>query len=167
MKTKVIKIGVIGPRSYNIGGHDNDNPVRENIRVEIRQLVKNHTKDDTALLGITSLALGAEQDFAKICCDANIDYMVYTPYEDQESKWSSLPNAVEEYKLLYKNAISRISLGDGGYSPKKILLKNKKIVKDADIIIFVENPLKRVYSELITMAKLLGKGVYVVVPGKN
>lgn len=132
------KIGIIGPRSYMLGGHDYNNELRISLRSKFTNILNNLSNQKIPLLGFTGLGLGCEQDFAIACFERNIEYIGMLPFQKQEAAWKDLPIVQKVYKELIDNSKHYIVLEDGGYSPKKILNKYKKIIEISDIIILVQ-----------------------------
>lgn len=156
------KISILGPKSWSIGGHDIDHPIRQIIRQKIDKFLDTLITDNKVIIGLTGLSLGVEQDFAIALIAKNIDYKVYLPYLDQENYWENLPKCVhEKYAELLKKAINVVNLFDGHYSPKKNVNKKHKIIKESDIIIFVTmKNTHSSYEDTINKAELSNKIVY-------
>jgi uncharacterized phage-like protein YoqJ len=135
----MIKIGILGPRSFSIGGHDSNNPIRMFIKNKIRQILNSYNKQNKDVCGLTGLDIGVEQDFAEICLDLNIPYYHYVAYTNID--WSNIPNANEKYQHLSSNSHDKSIIGIGNYSPKKIKHKKRKIIDDSDIVILISSKL--------------------------
>jgi len=134
----IIKVGIIGPKPFGLGGYDN-NTYRLKIKTSIQNLFKSLMKEYT-VVGITGLGLGIEQDFVQLCIDNSIEYVVYLPYNEQEKYWSHLsPDVIKNYTYYLDQALNIIQLDDGKFSPKKILHKKKKILNESDYIICVSH----------------------------
>jgi kynureninase len=135
---KLVKVGIIGPRSYSLGGHDPSGDIRLGLSYQINNIFKKLSDDDKIILGLTGLSLGVEQDFARLCFENNIQYNVYLSHDNQEKQWRDLPcHILEEYDKLINNSKSCINISDGNYSPKKHIQKQIKILKESDIIIWI------------------------------
>lgn len=141
MASCVYKLGVINTKPVFIGGHDLNNPIRIKLRKQIKKIIDTLLLDkDRAIIGITGLSLGLEQDFAISCVENNIDYIAYIVNENEEELWKDLPVSIrEQYKNLYSKAHEIISIGSKNtYSPKENLLKMEKIIRDCDGIIILQ-----------------------------
>ncbi len=159
----VIKVGIIGPRAHTLGGHDFNNVIRDNLRDQIKALLQAELDKGITLHGFTGLGLGAEQDFALACLDLAVDYSCYLAHENMSDRWNDLPKGqVDIYNDLLEASINKVLIGDGNYSPKKILAKDKRIIKDTDLIIFVENPHRKGTNKLVTFCKKLSKRVIIL-----
>jgi len=135
---KIVKISILGPKPYSLGGHDASGELRSKIQKSISFILDGLEKEDKVVLGLTGLSLGLEQDFAQICKDKGISYNVYLSHDSVDAQWEHLPsNICEKYNELLENAHSSIVLDDGGYSPKKIVHRQLRILKDSDIVIYV------------------------------
>ncbi len=139
MAREVLRVGVLGPRPSNLDGHDPQNAKRVFIRNEICKILSEYQKRYKAIVGLTGLALGVEQDFAQVCIDCRIDYVTYLPYAEQENGWEKLgTNVLTHYQSLLNKSHQVLSVAEGKYSPKKIIAKKQKIIKDSDVMIFVD-----------------------------
>lgn len=156
------KIGVLGPRSFSLGGHDINNDCRKKLRNNISNIINRYKRDDVQILGVTGLGLGVEQDFA-LCCKANdINYIGILPFPDQEKRWVDLPGVIELYDMLDKSALNTITVGDGNYSPKKILYKDLKIIEASDIIICVVSNIYQLRQEIYDLIEKINKMIVLI-----
>lgn len=161
---EVVKIGIIGARPITVEGHNSTDSVRKVIMSKIDNIIQNLQSKYKVLCGITGLGLGIEQDFAKCCVYNNIDYVCYLPYPDQEMYWKFLPDAlIEEYHKLLDSSLETFVLSDGHYSPRKIQIKNRKIIGESDYVIIIENSFnaEQCYKN-ISYAKNLQKKIIIV-----
>lgn len=134
-------ISIIGPRSCGLAGHDIDNEMRINIRNKLTQKLTEYKKNYN-IIGLTSLHLGIEQDFALVCMELDIDYIVYSAYDNPENAWKNLPSYItDRYNLLKKSAYDYRIISTGKYSPKKILNNKIQMINDASIIFIMSNHL--------------------------
>lgn len=134
----VVKVGIIGPKPCFIGGHDLDNEIRSYIYKQLDTILLSYLEQKMVVIGITGLELGIAQDFAHVCIDRNISYIAYLPYESQESQWKGLSSDItESYQKLLKSADKIVKVSEGGFSPRKIIRKNHKIICDVDHLILV------------------------------
>jgi len=156
----VVKIGVIGPKPYSIGGHDSEDGLRLYLCDKIKKVLLQY-KDTASVLGLTGLAIGIESDFASQCDKLDIDYNVYLPYEDMTSQWEKLPGITEEFNKLLKNALNVQVLSDGGFSPRKIWQKNNLIINQCHVLIYVRNNL-RIECSSLQLAQKLNKKVIIL-----
>jgi kynureninase len=139
---KLIKIGIIGPRSYSLGGHDPSGLIRLRLYNQIETIFRKLNNDDKIIIGLTGLSLGVEQDFARLCKDNNVEYNVYLSHENQEKQWKDLPvHILEQYDELVESSRCCINIADGNYSPKKHIQKQIKIMKDSDVLIVISGSL--------------------------
>ena len=161
----VCKITIIGPRPYNLGGHDLDNDIRRNIYQKIQEIVQRYLKNNNiVLLGLTGLEMGCEQDFAEICLENKIDYIVYLTHENIEKRWGSYPQyLIDRYTRLLDHSMETHTISDGNYSPKKVMIKNKRLIKEADIILYISHPFKKnKICSILNYCKELDKKVVLI-----
>ena len=136
-------IGIIGPRSFIQGGHDKASEFRIKLRYKMASIISD-IKQPYQLIGLTSLQIGASQDFAEVCNHLDIPYSSYLPYENMERKWVGLPSDIQNnFTTLLNNATGILYVSDGPYSPKKVEKSNQKIIEDSDLIIYIETPLSK------------------------
>lgn len=136
---KLIKVGIIGPRPYFLGGHDINNEIRQNLRQQISSILKKLSNEHGIIVGITGLSAGAEQDFALTCLENKIDYYVFLPYECND-KGKSPPNeSMKLYSKLLDHSVDTVILYDGKYSPQKNIDKNLYIIDNSDYLIYVKS----------------------------
>jgi uncharacterized phage-like protein YoqJ len=139
---KIYKIGILGSKPCGIGGHDCNNEIRAKIKEKIESILIDLKSQYPILLGLTSLSLGVEQDFARICLDNNISYNVILPYPNQNDFWHKLPlHVMDTYNDFFSKALNIKTLSDGSYSPKKHINRKKYIISESDMIIYVPNKL--------------------------
>ncbi len=155
---KIINVGIIGPRPYSIGGHDPNNPIRQDLMTRYESILMSYKSSTTTPIGLTGLGLGVEQDFAKVCIKNNVKYICYLPYEDQEKNWFG---NLDEYYNLLEHAEDIELLSKGVYTPKKIYNKYKSIAENSDVIILVYNHLVNI-SEVVKYFDK--KPIYILSP---
>lgn len=136
---RLIKVCLIGPKTYAMGGHDFTNPTRTELRKSIAQILKQYQDEDTTILGITALGLGSDQDFAISCITMELDYTVYLPYKEPDSYWSHIPGLEEIYAQFIQKALEIKCLSQDRYSPKRYIDNQKRMIKDSNVIIFVKD----------------------------
>ena len=129
-----MKVMVTGHRPSKIGGDSKDNPVRAKIIQKIKFLI-NELNDLAPIEGITGMAIGVDQDFAEICMDLDIPFLAYIPFVGQENNWPVPVKA--EYQNILERSEDIIVVNEGGYTPKKMMERNVKMLEDCDIIIAV------------------------------
>lgn len=160
----VYYVGIIGPKPHSLGGHDiEDNRLRREIFYKIKDVLTHVAKEHHVVVGLTGLNLGVEQDFAHCCLGAKIDYEIYLPYLEQEELWQNLPNVYNQYIQLLASGLTYTTLNIGSYSPKKNSQKNQKIVKDADLILYIHD-MRGEDSQLYEMVKNNAKDFMVISP---
>lgn len=158
-----LKIGIIGPKPFGLGGHDNSEGLRLYVCNQIKQVLINirNNNNNNSLIGLSGLGLGAEIDFCQVCLELNIDYNVYLPYEDMTSQWEKLPGITDKFNELLKSALNIQVLSDGGFSPRKIWQKNNLIINQCHVLIYVPNSL-RIECASLQLAQKLNKKVIVI-----
>lgn len=154
---KIFRIGVVGPRPFGLGGHDWNSTLRVDLRKVFVQTLKQYQQDDRAIVGITGLGLGTEQDFADACLEADIDYLCYLPFNDQEYRWINIPEVEAKYQWLLGKALQQVYVNEGNYSPKKIMIKNQRIIRDSDLVFVVYNKIDGIQKYISKLIADSGK----------
>lgn len=146
MGLRTVKVAIIGPRSYSIGGHDVSDGVRGEIFQYIKATLENYVDKYPNVIGLTGLGLGVDQDFVLACNALGVSYIAYVPYSEQGKKWDKLPQSfITDYDKYLEDAHQKTILSEGNYSPKKVFQKNIRLIKEADVIIYIPN---RVFTRL-------------------
>ena len=159
---KNLKIGVIGPRSFVLGGHDYQNSIRSDLREKFKSILMRYYSDNINILGVTGLGLGSEQDFALSCADIGIDYIGVLAFPDQEERWPDLPDVQKQYRELCDRANHTIVMNEGRYSPKKIIEKNIKIIEMCDVILYVYCSQYPKSTKIIDLAEKNNKAIILI-----
>ena len=131
-----MKIMITGHRPVSLGGYSADNSKAQRIKKELTVLL-NNLNEIVPVTGLTGMAIGTDQYFARACLDLGIPYIAYVPFEGQENVWPT--PAREEYSYLLSQSIDVIKVSPGNYTPKKMKLRNKALADDADIAVAVWN----------------------------
>jgi hypothetical protein len=103
--------------------------VREAIRAELRRL------DSVALVGVCSLAAGADQLFAEAVLDSGGTLEVVIPSSDYEKTFD--PNGVAEYRRLLIRATKTTTLDWPAPSEEAFLDAGQHVADSADVVIAI------------------------------
>lgn len=114
---------VTGHRPDKCGGYNENNPLRTRIRSHMRT----HLENLQPTLGITGMALGSDQDFARCCIEIGLPFLAAVPFLFQESKW--LPEAQKRYFELLDKAKEVVYVSLPGYTPQKMLARNHWMIE--------------------------------------
>lgn len=82
---------------------------------------------------ITGMALGFDMLLARVARQLNIPYTAAVPFIGQESRWPR--EAQKVYNDLLDDAHKVIVVSEGGYSAKKMQVRNEWMVDHADMLI--------------------------------
>lgn len=157
----VVKIALFGPKPYFLDGHNAENKLRDSIRDQIRSIlhrIRQECGEDTVIVGVTGLNIGVEQDFASICRENNIEYMVLSAHEEEHARLPQIPGLSETYHDLLTHCLNHRILSPGSFTNRKQGVRNKQMVNMADIVIVVDYPKHSKYTnktilELVAKAK--------------
>lgn len=155
------KVGIIGAKPFTLGSQDFEAPCRIDIRKALDTIFTEVIgSQDIVVSGITGLNIGIEQDFALSCLENRINYIVYLPFADQKKLWIDYPNTFQnKYEDLLDKADHVNTINKGDFSPRKILLQNKKLISDSDIIIYHTDIFDSFYNTNIELINKLEKEV--------
>lgn len=78
---------------------------------------------------ITGMALGWDQYIAGACVSLGIPFTAAVPFIGQESRWSEEQKSY--YRFLLDHAKEVVVVSKGGYSPKKMMIRNLWIVDNS------------------------------------
>ncbi len=125
-------------RPNKIGGYDENNELRVQIKQDIRDFLTsqfNETPDLTVLVGG---ALGVDTDVARECWRLAIPYILCAPCRNQDSKWRAESRVA--YKKMCELAHQVIYVHDGAYTSAQCLFdRNKYMVDNSDKLVAVWN----------------------------
>jgi len=125
---------ITGHRPNKLGGYSADNPIAKKVQGEIRNLL-NNLNEIVPVTGITGMAIGSDQYFARACLDLEIPYISYIPFEGQDNLWPTPTR--EDYNYLISQSLDIVKVSDGNYTPKKMKLRNIAMSDDADLAVAV------------------------------
>ncbi len=91
-------------------------------------------KPERMLIG---MAIGGDQLCARLCLALGIPFSAYVPFEGQDGVWP-LP-ARRAYRRLLGHAYEVKVCSEGGYTPRKMHIRNGCIVRDCDRMIAIWN----------------------------
>lgn len=118
-----MNVVVTGNRPNKLGflgwsGYDAENPLRVAIRAEMHR----HLVSLCALKAWSGMALGIDQDFARVCIELGILFTAAIPFDGQESQWP------EESQTLYRSLIAQageiVYVCPPGYAHWKMQARN-------------------------------------------
>lgn len=129
MYPMVKNILLIGPRVQDLGGFK-ENKLQKYIKKEIKSILEEAKENDYHLL--TSLQLGIETWAAEQAFALRVPYTVFIPFKNIQSKWPT--HSRKTYENLLSYASEKIVLDNGGFSPKKMSVKDEAMINKADLI---------------------------------
>ena len=123
----VVKVGITGHQGLT-----------EHTEAMVRESISDYLEAKEGLIGITSLAEGADQIFAEEVLRLGGELEIVIPSENYESSFQS-PGALANYKRVAALAKRVIKLGFANPSQEAYWEAGKKIADDADELIAVWN----------------------------
>jgi len=130
-----IVVGVTGHRPKDLGGYGNT--VFTSLYQTANLFFSEYYTKEKVSKVIVGMALGWDQAAALAAIDNGIPVSAYIPFKGQERRW---PKSSQEF---YNNLLSKCSevkiISTGGYSPEKMLIRNRAIVDDCNELIALYN----------------------------
>lgn len=125
----------VGPRLQTngpIGGFGEENtPIQKAIIARIEELVKNAAPD---FILTTGLGTGIETWAATAAAKHKKPFVVYIPFDNQDSVWPAKAKAL--YRTLLDSATSVEQLNTGGFTKEKMQEKEHKLLESEIIYSF-------------------------------
>lgn len=116
-----------------------DPDVRPWVRAELDRLAVKLSADHGMTLGISGMALGADQWWAAALVRHKIDLEAHIPFPQQANRWQS--EDVDEWNRLLRVAHKLVTYG-GFYDVKFLHARNLGMLRRADLVIAVWDPAK-------------------------
>lgn len=128
----------IGPRLKADGpiggfGEETSHPVQKKIISQITKLVQNQSNDYVL---VTGLASGIETWAAIAAKQAKKPYIVYLPFEKQESVWPK--KAQEIFKQLIDGAVTVEYINKGDFTVEKMQEKENRLMESTVVYSFYQ-----------------------------
>lgn len=128
-------IGISGHRPNRLGGYESDNPTRDMIVAKLSSILGKMNNEPPGVMVIVGMSMGADFWAAHVCIDLEIPFIAAVPFEGQETKWSK--GTQEEYRYLLTKAAKVVMVSEGGFEPRKMLIRNEWLVEKSDQVIVV------------------------------
>lgn len=107
----------------NYSGYDENNPLRVWIRVQLHMRLQEHQ----IRRGITGMAPGVDQDFARVCIETKIPFIAAVPFIGQDRTWPA--ETRKRYRQLLDAAAEVVVVCTGGYERWKLQARNEWMVE--------------------------------------
>jgi uncharacterized phage-like protein YoqJ len=162
-----------GHRPNKIGGYDENNPVAQFVKKRLNEEINEAIRIGYrrfifgGALGVDTWAGENVADLAEwygIHCGIPIQLELYSPFEGQEGKW------FDESKVRYYMLMSRcdkiVQVCDPGYAAWKMIVRDKAMVDQADLVIACWNGDlgKSGTGHTVSYAKEKGKPLIIIDP---
>jgi len=149
-----------GHRLQKMGGFDIPNRTYNYVCAEIERLLKELQPEKT----ISGMAIGVDQIGAEICIKRNIPFIAAVPFEGQELIWPI--ETQKQYHKILQKAAEIVIVSPGGYSARKMQIRNEWMIDHADAVLSVWNGLPGGTANATKYAQKQGKLIYSIDPGK-
>lgn len=144
MMTILKSVCFTGHRPPKVGGYNENNPIAKYVKEELRFEIEEAIRDGYnrfifgGALGVDTWAgeIVAQLKSANLS-ETPIILELYSPFEGQEGNWP------DESKIRYYNLMAECSnvveVCEPGYAPWKMIVRDKAMVDEADLVIAVWN----------------------------
>lgn len=155
-------VAFTGHRSDKLGGYSEPNPLRDQIKRWLTNLLSYYKSEHPELRAISGMALGVDQWAAEVCIDLGIPFTAAVPFHGQASKWPQLSQ--ERYEQLIQQAARVECVCEGGYAPEKMQRRNEWMSDHADVLIAVWDGTAGGTANCVRYAEKTGKKVVSLPP---
>lgn len=132
------KISFFGHRIQDIGGFQGS-PTQTKIQEAIERIILECKEKYDKCTVLTGLNLGIETWAAQIASKHGVDFDVFIPFDNPQSKWPAY--AKKAYTELLKKSRHKIQTGQGGFDVKKLIKKEEEILLQSNTVYtFFVNP---------------------------
>lgn len=154
-------VSFTGHRQPALGGYKIPNQIYNYVCQETERLLV----ELKPAFCISGMSTGYDQWAANIALKLGIKLVAAVPFKGQEAIWPE--QAKQDYFTLLKQAYKIIIVSDGGYSSKKMQIRNELMVDYADEIIacYGDAPFGGTYN-CIQYAKSKNKVIHIIDPRK-
>jgi len=130
-------IAFTGHRPDDLGGYNESNPVRDTLKVQLRQVLLQYKVEHPDLLCISGMALGFDQWAAEVCVELGIPFTAAIPFVGFDSIWSAEQR--DKYNRLRVQALNVHFVCSGGYEAWKMQKRNEWMVDHCDVLVAAWN----------------------------
>ena len=123
-------IAFTGHRPAKLGGYG-PSPTQERIRAALRREIL-ALQPSGAISGV---ALGVDQWAAEVCNELGIRWIAAVPFGGQEQIWPAAAQA--RYQELLATAAKVVIVSPGGFTKKKLQVRNEWMVDRAGVLLAV------------------------------
>ncbi len=164
-----MKLGITGHRPHRLGGHDPENPVIRRIEHNLICILTSLKTHGYAVIGLTGMALGVDQAFARACLSTQTPYHAYIPLPEQPNRWPDSSRAV--YRDLLTHAAQQHLTAahvDSDQDVRRALLdRNSDIARDAQAAIAVWDGTPSGTADAVRKFRALGRPLFVLAPNAS
>lgn len=151
-------LAVTGHRPNKIGGYNLNSPLRTVVRQEMEQFLLEHKPE----LGISGMALGVDQDFAKLCIKHSIPFVAAIPFEGQESRWPK--ESQDEYNEILEHAKEIAFIAPKGYAAYKMQKRNRWMVDRSTDVLAIWDGTTGGTANCVAYAEAINKPIHRINP---
>ncbi len=126
-------VSFTGHRPDKLGGYELPNPTYLKVCKDIDRTLKELKVEKV----ISGMALGVDQWAASIAIKLGIPFVAAVPFLGQEGMWPNQSKKI--YKFLLDKAGEIVIVNEGGFTAKKLQLRNEWMVDNCDVLIAVYN----------------------------
>jgi len=151
---KLMIITVTGHRPNKLGGYKIPNPIYNSV-IESLTCSFSFFKPEQV---ITGMALGVDQWAAEICIEFGIPFIAAMPFPDQEAVWPAQSQA--KFQYLLSRASHVITVSEGGFSPKKMHVRNAWMIDRCHLVLAVWDGSSGGTASAVSYAKRINRPIH-------
>lgn len=111
---------------------------------------------------ISGMALGFDSFAAFVCIKLGIPFIAAIPFVGQESVWPD--SSQKTYRKLLSKASEQVIVSEGGYSNKKLQIRNEWMMDNSDMVVACWNGSNGGTKNCLDYAKSIDKKIYRIDP---
>jgi len=135
MRMKIIAGTGHRPKEFSFSYREN-HPDCIAFKQKISKYLRENKKDIDYV--ITGMSIGYDFWLAEATLSLGIDLHAYLPFAGSEKKWPS--HSQERYHKILRQCRFTKVVSDGGFSPKKMFLRNEEMCNTCDTLLAIWNP---------------------------
>ena len=165
---KAWRLAITGHRPHKLGGFSPTNPMLSQLEQHLRVTLEAIRARGHAVVGLTGMAQGIDQAFARACQSLGIPFHAFIPFEGQERLWPTEAQAA--YTTLRRAAAQEIVVVPSAHTPHDVrqafLLRNSRLVDDCDAAIAVWDGTRSGTADAVEKLRRAGKPLLILHPNR-
>lgn len=159
-----MKLAITGHRPNKLGNdYTFTTPLLQWLRLRITNILKDRLETNSEVIGITGMALGIDQLYAKILIENNVQFIAAIPCLEQDKMWMESSKMI--YKEILSNPLCTIHLvSNTEYFAECMQIRNRWMVDNCDELIAVWDGTNGGTGNCVTYARYREKPILRINP---